>query len=67
MNILLDHDKLLSLSSNLYTLTGIRANIFDLGANDLCLNTQGMPFCEQLQASPGGLARKPAIGRYGED
>ncbi len=57
MNILFDNDKLMKLTRNLYTLTGIRANIFDLGGNDLCLNTQGMPFCKLIQASPGGLAR----------
>lgn len=57
MNILFDHDKLMLLTSNLYTLTGIRANIFDLGGNDLCLNTEGMPFCEKLQACPGGYER----------
>lgn len=57
MNILFDHDKLIQLTSNLYTLTGIRANVFDLGGNDLCLNTQGMPFCEKIQSCPGGRER----------
>lgn len=57
MNILFDHDKLMRLTSNLYTLTGIRANIFDLSGTDLCLNTEGMPFCEKLQAAPGGHDR----------
>lgn len=57
MNILFDHDKLMLLTSNLYTLTGIRANIFDLGGSDLCLNTEGMPFCEKLQSCPGGYDR----------
>lgn len=70
MNILLDHDKLLSLSSNLYTLTGIRANIFDPSGNDMRLNKQGMPFCEKIQSCPEGRERcvqcdRQAVARCG--
>lgn len=57
MNILFDNNKLLQLIANLYTLTGIRANVFDLSGRDLCLDAEGMPFCRLLQASPGGHAR----------
>lgn len=57
MNILFDNNKLLQLIANLYTLTGIRANVFDLSGRDLCLDAEGMPFCRLLQAAPGGYAR----------
>ena len=36
MNILFNNDELLHLITNLYTLTGIRANIFDLTGKDIC-------------------------------
>lgn len=57
MNVLFDNNKLLRLIGNLYTLTGIRANIFDLSGKDLCLDAEGMPFCQLIQACPGGLER----------
>ncbi len=57
MNVLFDNNKLLRLLANLYTLTGIRANVFDLSGRDLCLDAQGTPFCHLLQATPGGHAR----------
>ena len=54
MNILFNNDQLLRLITNLYTLTGIRANIFDLSGKDICLTQGHMPFCEKINACPQG-------------
>lgn len=57
MNILFNNDELLRLITNLYTLTGIRANIFDLNGKDICLDDAHMPFCERINACEEGHAR----------
>lgn len=57
MNILFNNDELLHLITNLYTLTGIRANIFDLTGKDICLTQGHMPFCEKINACAEGHAR----------
>ena len=57
MNILFDNEELLRLITNLYTLTGIRANIFDLSGRDICLNYDHMPFCELINGCSEGHAR----------
>lgn len=57
MNILFNNDELLQLLTNLHTLTGIRANIFDLNGKDICLDDEHMPFCARINACPEGHAR----------
>lgn len=57
MNILYNNDRLLRLITNLYTLTGIRANIFDLSGKDICLTQGHMPFCDMINACPEGHRR----------
>lgn len=57
MNILFDHERLLQLITNLHTLTGIRANIFDVTGKDICLSDDHAPFCELINACPEGHAR----------
>lgn len=57
MNILFDHERLLQLITSLHTLTGIRANIFDIHGKDICLNEDHAPFCELINASDEGHAR----------
>ena len=57
MNILFNNEELLQLLTNLYTLTGIRANIFDLTGKDICLDDTHMPFCARINACPEGHQR----------
>ena len=57
MNILFHNDELLRLITNLYTLTGIRANIFDLSGKDICLDDEHMPFCARINACGEGHER----------
>lgn len=57
MNILFNNEKLLELMSSLYTLTGIRANIYDFNGKDICLTSDHGPFCEKINACPEGHAR----------
>lgn len=57
MNILFNNEELLQLLTNLYTLTGIRANIFDLKGKDICLDEEHMPFCARINACPQGHKR----------
>lgn len=57
MNTVFDHEKLLQLITNLYTLTGIRANIFDLSGKDICLSDDRAPFCALINSCPEGHAR----------
>lgn len=57
MNILFNNDELLQLITNLYTLTGIRANIFDFSGKDICLTSDHASFCERINACPEGHAR----------
>lgn len=57
MNIVFDHQRLLQLVTSLYTLTGIRANIFDLEGHDLCLIDHHAPFCALIRSCDEGRAR----------
>ena len=57
MNILFNNDELLRLLNNLYTLTGIRANIYDFSGKDICLTTDHIPFCSRINACPEGHER----------
>ena len=57
MNILFNNDELLRLITNLYTLTGIRANVFDFNGKDICLSDDHAPFCARINACPEGHAR----------
>ena len=52
MNIFFDKEQLLQLIANLYTLTGIRANIFGINGRDICLTGDHAPFCERINACP---------------
>lgn len=57
MNIVFDKEKLLHLIDNLYTLTGIQADIYTPDGRAMCLGSQGMPFCRQLQSAADGRER----------
>lgn len=57
MNILFNNDELLHLLNNLYTLTGIRANIYDFSGKDICLTSDHIPFCDKINACPMGHER----------
>lgn len=57
MNILFHNDELLRLLNNLYTLTGIKANIYDFNGKDICLSNDHIPFCDKINACPEGHAR----------
>lgn len=57
MNIVFDHQRLLPLITSLYTLTGIRATIFDLEGNDICPVDRHAPFCAMLHRCGEGAAR----------
>ena len=57
MNILFNNDELLQLLNNLYTLTGIRANIYDFNGKDICLTDDHIDFCSLINACPEGHER----------
>ncbi|MDE6880698.1 MAG: PocR ligand-binding domain-containing protein [Oscillospiraceae bacterium] len=57
MNILFDQDQLLRLVTNLYLLTGIRANILDAQGRDICLAQDHPPFCRAVNSQPEGHRR----------
>ncbi len=57
MNIYFNTDELLRLITNLYTLTGIRANILDVEGNDICLDDWHLPFCATMNSFPEGHQR----------
>ena len=57
MNIFDNNEELMQLIANLYTLTGIRANIFDLNGKLICQNYDHAPFCTLIHNHEGGLAR----------
>lgn len=57
MNILFNADRLLRLIRNLETLTGIRADIFDINGRNIHLDNKHQPFCERINASAAGHAR----------
>ena len=57
MNILFNNDRLLRLITNLHTLTGIWANIFDVNGKDIQIIGSHNPFCQLINATPEGHAR----------
>lgn len=57
MNVLFAHEQLLQLVSNLYLLTGIRANVLDAQGHDICLTENHAPFCVRIKSIPGGRDR----------
>lgn len=56
-NILFNNEQLLQLIRNLYTLTGIRASIFNVNGKDINLTPDYLPFCERMNACPEGHRR----------
>lgn len=57
MNVLFDYDHLRRLLTNLYTLTGIYANILNLSGKDLQIKPEHTPFCQLINSTPEGHAR----------
>ena len=57
MNVLFNNERLLRLISNLHTLTGIWANIFDENGKDIQIIGSQNPFCQRINATPEGHAR----------
>ncbi len=57
MNILFNADRLLRLIRNLETLTGIRADIFDVNGRNIHLDNEHQPFCMCINACAEGHAR----------
>lgn len=57
MNIFFNTDELLRVITNLYTLTGIRANIMDADGTDICLDDWHLPFCTAINSTPEGHQR----------
>lgn len=57
MNIVFDHERILQLITSLHTLTGIRANIFDVNGKDICLSDDHAPFCGLINACSEGHRR----------
>lgn len=57
MNIVFDNERLLQLITSLHTLTGVRANIFDINGKDICLSKDHAPFCELINACAEGHRR----------
>ena len=57
MNIVFDHERLLQLITSLRTLTGIRATIFDLNGQDICLSDDQAPFCSIINGCREGHSR----------
>lgn len=68
MNILFDYDRLVPLLSSLYTLTGIRSDMYDQGFSEICINEkQTPPFCALINACPEGHERCTACDREAKD
>lgn len=57
MNILFNNEKLVRLITNLHTLSGIWANIFDVNGKDIQLNGEHTAFCRLINNDPEGHAR----------
>ena len=57
MNIVFDNERLLQLITSLHTLTGIRANIFDINGKDICLSNAHAPFCHLINVDAEGHRR----------
>lgn len=64
MNILFDYERLLQLLSSLYTLTGIRSDLYDQSFSEICINKSQAPaFCQMINACPEGHRRCAACDR----
>lgn len=64
MNILFDYDRLVPLLSSLYTITGIRADLYDMHFGEIRVNEdQASPFCALINACPEGHKRCLACDR----
>lgn len=69
MKISYDYELLLPLLSSLYTLTGIRADLYDRERKEVCVNQGQIPaFCARINAIPQGHERclrcdREAMGR----
>lgn len=58
MNVLFDYERLLPLLSSLYTLSGIRADLYDYNFSEVCVNDElAPPFCAMINACPEGHRR----------
>lgn len=58
MNVSFDYERLLPLLSSLYTLTGIRADLYDLDFAEVCINEElAPPFCALINGIPEGHER----------
>lgn len=55
--MLFNEEKMVHLISNLYVLTGIRANLLDAEGRDLHMSEEGTDFCKMIQSTPEGMAR----------
>lgn len=57
MNVFYNYEKLLTLISNVYELTGIWINIHELSGKDIQIQNQHTEFCRAINATPEGHAR----------
>lgn len=63
MNVSFDYERLLPLISSLYTLSGIRADIYDVNFSEICISDDQAPFCSLMNACPEGHERCVACDR----
>lgn len=56
-SVLFNNDQLIRLITNLHTLTGIWANIFDANGRDIQIRHAHSDFCHAVKSVPGGDAR----------
>jgi len=57
MNVFFDNEQLFRLMTNLYTLTDIQSNIFDINGKDIRVSGIHKPFCQLINACEEGHAR----------
>lgn len=58
MNVLFDYDRLVPLLTSLYTLTGIRADLYDPDFAPICINESfSPPFCRMINGCAEGHSR----------
>ena len=56
-NVLFNNNQLIRLITNLHTLTGIWANIFDAHGRDIQIRSAHSDFCQAIKLAPGGSER----------
>jgi len=56
-NVLFNNAQLIRLITNLHTLTGIWANIFDANGRDIQIRSAHSDFCQAIKQAPGGNER----------